>query len=321
MSAGDLITDKDLPTRLKLVNVLPVTIVLATTTLLLLSGAPRQSPSLEVVATNIRSLGWPTLVIGTAVSLIAGLALQPLELASIRLLEGYWRPQGLLGPAGRLGCWVHERRRSRLQWLVSYEGRGVEGPLASDAVTELQSYPDSMAVLPTALGNRLRAMEERAGAPYHLDAIHAWPRLYFVLPQDALDKVNAHRNELDVTVRLSIAGAITGLISASLLIRFGWWLVLPAAFLLAAAFAYRSSLAAATNYRVAVCAAFDVHRLRLHQTMRLQMPVDSDHEQAINAVLNGYWRRNGAYGVLRYATTDQDVGITVQRRRGSPPPA
>jgi hypothetical protein len=121
-------TDADLSPRLKFVNVLPSLLLMATVGGLLLSGAPDRAPDFGTMMDNAKDYGWTGAVVSTAGALVAGLLLQPLELASIRMLEGYWSPVGPLGAVGRLGAWIQHRRRSRLRWLRATVGR-IDGVL------------------------------------------------------------------------------------------------------------------------------------------------------------------------------------------------
>jgi len=311
MSLGDLgLSEADLSPRLKLVNLLPSALLIATVGALVLSGAPQHAPSLDALQRITEPLGWTTGVIAAVGAAVLGLMLQPLELASIRLLEGYWRANGPLAGLGKFGFWLQKRRRSQLEWVrqrLKYD----DAALASQADDVLRSsFPMELSLLPTTLGNRLRAMEERAGRPYGLNIIVTWPRLYFILPEDALRKVNEYRNQLDISSRLCITFGLAGVITAVLLLRFGWWLMLPTTFFALSWFAYRSAVEAASSYGVAVTAAIDVYRLKLLQALRTRMPQNSDEERTVNYALTEYWeRRGGTPPTVEYSLTDTDVGL------------
>lgn len=303
------ITDGDITPRLRFVNLLPSALLIATVGALLLGGAPLEEPSFRTMVGNARAYGWIGGTAATAGVLVVALLLQPLELASIRLLEGYWRTTGPLGPVGRIGRWLQERRRSRLLWVLG-RLQDHDSTLSQEAARELSLLPERGDVLPTTLGNRLRAAEERAGRPYGLDAIHTWPRLYYVLPQDAWRTVSDSRNQLDIAARLSITFGLISLISAGLLATHGWWLAVPAVFAILSWFAYRSAVEAATTYGVTFSAAIDVYRLQLLQIMRVEMPTDTEKEREINSKLTELWRRSGGLPpTVRYSTTDTDVGL------------
>ena len=118
MSISDIgISEADLPTRLKIVNLLPVTLVVAALGILLLAGAPAQQPDYNRFLENAHKVGWPVLVAASVTAVVVGILLQPLELASVRLLEGYWRTTGPLACLTSLGTWIQIRRRDRFAWI------------------------------------------------------------------------------------------------------------------------------------------------------------------------------------------------------------
>ncbi|MCX4433443.1 hypothetical protein [Streptomyces mirabilis] len=283
------VTDADLSPRLKFVNILPSALLLAVVISLILGGAPAHAPGLHRLLDNARSYGWTGAVVASVGALVAGLLLQPLELASIRLLEGYVSSTGLLGPLARMGTWVHASRRSRLTWQHNHLKH--EDPRAVTARFGLALMPHRAPVLPTALGNRLRAAEERAGRPYGLDSLLTWPRLYHVLPQDVLQTVARSRNELDTAARLSLSFALTSVMTTGLLLTHPWWLLLPAALAVLSWFAYRAAVHAATTYGDTVAAVVDVFRLKLLQEMHIAIPADTAGERALNKKLTALWSR------------------------------
>ncbi|MFF2363919.1 hypothetical protein ACFVU0_14585 [Streptomyces sp. NPDC058122] len=286
-------TDADLTPRLKFVNILPTVVFLMVTGALWLSGAPAHAPTLTVLIENAKHASWPAALGLTSAALVTGLLLQPLELASIRFLEGYWRTSGPLRGLGERGRWIQQRRKDRLVWLNEQLGRSAHKELVEHVPRELAAFPDKQQVLPTALGNRLRAAEEKAGAVYSLDATLTWPRLYFVLPPDVLRFVSQSRNELDTAVRLCLSFALTSLASAVLLLRHPVWLALPACLALLCALAYRTAVHAAQAYGVTFTSVIDVYRLRLLKEMSVRMPADSDEELGINDNLRLLWEREG----------------------------
>ncbi|MER5504810.1 hypothetical protein ABT052_05700 [Streptomyces sp. NPDC002766] len=282
--------ETDLSPRLKFVNILPSAVVIATVIALLLSGAPQQAPTAEMLSRNAQDLGWTGLTLGTVGSLVAGLLLQPLELASIRFLEGYWSARGPLARLGRMGVWLQQRRKSRLAWQARRLQDGA--PLREQAREDLTRMPDRRAVLPTMLGNRLRAAEERAGRPYRLDALRTWPRLYYVLSPETLQKLAEYRNQLDTMARFCIAFALAAPITAALLALHTWWLMVPLVFGVLSWLAYRSAVHAATTYGDAFSAAIDVYRLKLLTEMSVKAPENTDEERLLNQTLADLWERD-----------------------------
>ena len=69
------------------------------------------------------------------------------------------------------------------------------------AARRLRRYPPPAAILPTLLGNTLRAAEFRAGSRYGLDAVVLCPRLYPLLGDKVSATLNDLRDQLDLAAR------------------------------------------------------------------------------------------------------------------------
>jgi hypothetical protein len=306
MAAPDFLAP-ELSTRFKLVNALPAAVVILIIGCLVLGGAPQDPPDLETLKARVEHLSWVGAVIAVVVLGVSALLLEPLELSSIRLLEGYWSTQRPLAGLAKVGTWCQNRRHSRLLFMS-------EKLRLSSALHDLDSWPQHGALLPTELGNHMRAFEEQAGAAYDLNFIQLWPRLYYVLPESALVTINGQRNQLDVACRLCLSMGLAALVAAGLLISHGWWLLVPGVLSTCSWLAYRAAIRAADNYGITVSAAVDVYRVRLLQTMRLRMPEDIDEERAFNCELGLLWRGQDTAN-LEYAPADNDLAVLVQERR------
>jgi hypothetical protein len=136
-----------------------------------------------------------------------------------------------------------------------------------------------------ALGNRLRAMERRAGAGYGMDAVTSFPRLYLVLPPAATVALNDLRNQLDASVRFSAMSALTCLVTVGLLYQHGLWLLIPVGAALLCVASYRASLVAAGNYGELVAAAFNVYHLKILDETGVRRPPDSEHAREAHRAL------------------------------------
>ena len=295
------LSESDFPLRFRLVDVAPTALFVLVVGGLLLAGAPAHAPSADRALAQTRAVGWIGASVATIAVAVIALILQPLELATVRFLEGYWSGAGPLVRVARLQVWVQERRRDRYQWLVETQAVSELSPEASHRVLE---WPDS-GVLPTALGNRLRAYESTAGRAYGLDAIATWRRLYFVLPESALTIVNQHRNQMDTTCRFSVSLALSAIASFGLLLAHGVWLFFPTALALGSWAAYRAALAAATNYGMAFTAAIDVYHLELLRQLGVKAPQDTADERKTTAPLQLLWIGDKEASV-QYAGDDGD---------------
>jgi len=183
----------------------------------------------------------------------------------LRLLEGYW-PRGL----GWLRRSLTDARSRRFNSAQAKLGRletkrRKEGLTATDTfefarldrqLRRMPSAPDLL--MPTRLGNILRAGEAWPRDKYGLDAVVCWPRLWLILPQQARTDLAEARGALNRSVVVGIWGALL-----IVWIPLTWW-ALPVAVIVATA-AYQRSLGAAAVFADLVEAAFDDFRESLYR--------------------------------------------------------
>jgi hypothetical protein len=293
MSIADLIGfGRDVGTRFALVGLLPGALLALFVLALVWSGAPGDAPAVDRVLDHARDLdAWAGgLLFGALV--VAALVLQPLQLGLVRALEGYWP-----APVRALGRGRQERRRDALATAAAPRA---EMPAAAElaAMAEAESrlrrlFPSDPAwLLPTRLGNALRAAETRAGEPYGLDAVVAWPRLYPLLPDGVRALVDDQRDGLDLAARFCAVFAAAAAVSMALLAPHGWWLLVPAACLALARLSYRGAVAAAIAYGEGIRAAIDLHRFDLLTAMHLPLPATLEQERAVNEQLSLFLRQS-----------------------------
>lgn len=163
-----------------------------------------------------------------------------------------------------------------------------EAGLLSDHIE--RSYPKGQ-LLPTTLGNVLRAAEESAGAPCGLDAIAIWPRLYMILPERTAAMVDDQRNQLDIAARFCVIFGVATVVSAGLLYRHGWWLMVPVATFALAWMSYRGAITSARDYGLGIRTAIDLHRFDLLRALHLPLPKDREAEKQANAILSEFLRQ------------------------------
>jgi hypothetical protein len=273
---GLLDATKDLGVRFRLVGLLPTAALGLFIVALVWSGAPGQAPDPDRIATRLDDLaGWEG-VLAVLLLLVVSLILEPLQLSLVRLLEGYWgdaRVGRLLAAPGKA---LHRSRRARLDTKQQRRGTAPDERLGEReaAARRLRRYPPPTAMLPTLLGNTLRAAEFRAGSRYGLDAVVLWPRLYPLLSDRVTAILDDLRDQLDLAARFCAVFIVGTGVSAALLARHGWWLTVPAVTLVLAWLSYRGAVAAAIAYGEAIEAAFDLHRFDLLRALHLPLPSD-----------------------------------------------
>ena len=222
------------------------------------------------------------LVIGAAVTFllifafVAGGRINALT----RLWEGYW--PGALGRLTKL-----ELARWRRLDLTDDDAY----------TTRYYGFPAREAdVLPTRLGNTLRAAETYPGDRYGADAVFLWPRLYVILPADARTEIGNGRSSMDRMVLLASLAAAFPLVSlgTSWWAGTGWkdWLIGALVSLAVAVVAYRAAVAAAQVFGDLVRAAFDLYRRDLLKKLGFAPPRRPEDERELwTAVQQQLYRR------------------------------
>jgi hypothetical protein len=285
---------KALGPRAILVNALPAGLLTLLTVLLIGSGAPGD-PSLKELRATLEGLqSGPSLVLLVIVVLVVTLILQPLQIGVVQLLEGYWATtpdrrarSAVSRKAVAIGV---ELQRRRLSWLEASQDSDDELPPLELArlQDEVASYPEPPLLMPTRLGNVLKAGEQRAGGRYGLDADVAFPHVYPLLRPSHQTAWDDLTNQLDSAAHLVLTFVLATLVSAVLLLPHGWdgwWLVLPVVFAGLAWLSYRSAIAAAHYQTKLLAAAFDLHRFELLRAMRMRLPNDPHEEFELNQQL------------------------------------
>ncbi len=300
--------------RFNLLGILPVGLLVLFVMALYQSGAYAGPPDLAAVARGATAMDAADSVIVGAAVLALALVLQPLQLSLVRLLEGYWGD----GAAGRAlasaGVARHRRKRQALQQAAEAAGDPSpdERTRMADAAWRLRRfYPARDRVLPTMLGNVLRAAEDQGGRAYGMDAVVMWPRLYPLLPERITAMLADRRDQLDLSARFCAVFLAAALIAGGALATRGWWLLVPAVCLVLAWLAYRAAIAAALAYGEGIQSAFDLHRFDLLAAMHLALPPDRETERRVNRELSDFLRQ-GVPVNLQYvhAATNPKKGQT-----------
>jgi hypothetical protein len=277
---------RDIGARFALVGLLPAGVLALFVLALLSSGAPGDAPDLDRVLDHARDLdAWAGGLLFLAL-LVAALVAQPLQLGLVRWLEGYWPAR--LAARGRAR---YERRVAALEAATAPRRApptAAEIDEMSRAASELRLLPPREHVMPTRLGDALRAAELRAGEPYGLDAVVAWPRLYPLLSEPVRGLVDGQRDALDLNARFCAGFAAAAVIAAALLAAHGWWLLVAVGCLVLAWLAYRSAVAAAIAYGEAIRTAVDLHRFSLLEALHLPLPATPEDERALNGKVSRF---------------------------------
>ncbi|HEU4656358.1 MAG TPA: hypothetical protein VFR97_02480 [Capillimicrobium sp.] len=278
--------------------------------------------------------GTQILILG-GVALLVGLLLWGVHYPLIRVLEGYWlvapnlpeRDGPLPDPEGRwvrnralaalrraaggpsrlvrrarlaVGEWKRERWVRTRQHLVAVRAQPERSAERTQAASDLTMRfpPEDRLVLPTELGNVVRAFENHPRERYGLDGIPIWPSVVTMLSE-------SERAELDETttdVGFWLNSLVVVVVGGALLFAERLWhppgtteataaieVAIVAAVTALAVWMYRQLIAAAIRWGEPVRAAFDVHRLELYDTYGMRRPrtpeEDVDAGRALNRML------------------------------------
>ncbi len=218
----------------------------------------------------------------------SGFVAQQFEFTVLRLMEGYW-PSWCHLLAKRLLRRQKGRLRAVDKQLQDFNRQG----LASLTLEERQVYiqkdlqllefPETGRLLPTRLGNILRAAEDRCAVKYGLDAIICWPRLWLLLPDSAKTELSATRNALNMTALLWI-WSLLFLLWAPI---FKVWWPLPLG-VVSMWLAHRWMIQAAQVYGALLESAFDLYRFQLYKALHWPFPKTPAEEQTLGQKLTDY---------------------------------
>lgn len=290
---GSLLADgKGLGLRFTLVGLLPSALFVLFLAGLWASGAPTGQPDVGTASSRVGDLNLSESGLAAFLILVASLVIQPLQRPLVQLLEGYWGPwTSRLAMWSGIGAWMRSAQHGRREELVEAVRSAPMGRPDPVAFGQLQRrFPRTGRILPSSLGNILRAMEDSAGQRYGLDTVSAWPRLFGSLPDALRSALDDQRNQLDLAARFCAVFFLMGLASVPALIWHPSWF-LPVSIVVSAALsriAYRSAVAAALAYSQTIEAAFDLHRFELLRALHLPLPSCLADERRENTILSAF---------------------------------
>lgn len=230
-----------------------------------------------------------TLSLGCVVA--SGFVVQRFDSDALRILEGYWYPglQKLLYP---LMQWQSYRRQRLLQRLKVLNPKLMNQSATPFEKAEFVKCDRSLRrlptqdrdLLPTLLGNTLRASERHPQIRYGLDAVVCWPRLWLLLPASVKQELQGAHVELTHAIRLCVWSLLLTIWSI-------WVIWVAPIGILAFLIAYKWAVEAAEVYADLLEATFDLYRYTLYEALRWQLPNDSNEEIRVGKQLSDYlWR-------------------------------
>jgi hypothetical protein len=225
--------------RFNVVSFLPNAALLGLVLVLVASGAPSEAPNLADLKEALKGWSPLAVTGALLGVVVLSLLLHPFQLALVRLLEGYWASSAPGRPLAAIGIELHRRRYERLRsaysrafdesnsvpdepptaewtpdagvaedpnrllmlarWREARHGAARADIVVHDALDRMNDYPARDRLLPTRLGNALRAGEDEAGDRYGLATNTMFPRLYPILSDRFGRLMDDARDQLDMT--------------------------------------------------------------------------------------------------------------------------
>jgi hypothetical protein len=326
----------------------------------------------EALPEGLRDDGATQILIVGGIALLIGLVLWGVHYPLIRVLEGYWliaprlpnrapaqgKPHSfwhrrrllrvlrriLRAPfvlAGRLrrafGEWKRARWvRTRAQ-LIAVKSEPTRSPERTRAAGELTARfpPEDRLVLPTELGNVIRAFENHPRERYGLDGIPIWPTIVALLN----DSERAELEDVTTDVAFWLNGLVVVVVGGMLLFAERLWhppggtlktvaveVAVAAAVGAMTVWMYRQLIAASARWGEPVRAAFGVHRFELYDRLGVRRPHtekdDLEAGRAVNRLLAFAeplpleWRVNATAGTAPASAHNQnELARRRQRKR------
>jgi hypothetical protein len=273
----------------------PTLLAVGAVAFLIAADAPSRSLTWNHTIDAAESIGVTGAVIVTTVSIALAISLQPLQFRLVQLLEGYWPTWAPLWVA-RMGVWAQGRRRDRIADRISAasKSKSVAALIAINeriqvAETQVRErFPDPNRLLPTALGNALRAAEDRVGQRYGLQSVIIWPRLFRLLPAEVRAALDDEVTQLDVSARLSVTWSLAGVVSAAILLREPsalvtnpLWAALVVGVWVLARLSYLSAVESAIAHGSDIEVAIDLYRSLVVDAMRLPPTLKMSEERRV----------------------------------------
>jgi hypothetical protein len=210
-----------------------------------------------------------------------------LQLPVLRVLEGYWpRPLHWLQIAMARRKRKHvDKLEERWQALAQIPSEKRTPWQQAEFVrldARLATFPlDPRRMMPTRLGNIMRAAEDHAYVRYGLSADVCWPRLWLALPPETQETLSHARQKLDTAVHLFIWGLLFVVWAV-----WAWWVIVVA--LITVVVAYVSTLQAAAVYGELLRSVFDLYRFDLYEQLKWPLPETVGSEIAAGKRLTEY---------------------------------
>lgn len=195
-----------------------------------------------------------------------------------------------------------ERVRTRLEMLDTELRRSW-----SSAWRAASSYPADEYLQPTAIGNRLEALDDYGLTRYRCETGRIWKRLWGILPEktkreviDAQMEVHQFLNLSFLALLLCLGIGVTRAVEVWRSASIDWRAVVYfLAGLIAWRAFYRAAIYSCGHLTETIVASVDLHRLRLVQAMGYAVPATVEEERILFQQLRVFWAQGSGLDVGR----------------------
>jgi hypothetical protein len=224
--------------------------------------------------------------------------LQPFTRLIIRSYEGYW-------PAG-LRSWFTARGENKTWQGKSKQRTQAEETEDWSKYNDLQAqlfygYPSRPArLMPTRLGNVLRAAEDYSKSAYGMDSVFWWPRLWPLLPEAVKKEIDGALMPVVALLNFSLLMVLAALVGSFYLGYGGFWwrsLLIFLGGLCLSLVSYHAAVSQAQDYGERIRSAIDLYRFDLLKSLRQAMPENLGAEIKLWEQLM-LWLYNGDRGAV-----------------------
>lgn len=186
-------------------------------------------------------------------------------------------------------------------------------------------YPplDSM-ILPTRLGNILRAAEVYSQDRYHADSVMLWPRMVWAIDREYMNQVDAANDQCSFLLNSSLLSAIFAImafvVSGYQVLFFPsssnsiLYVLLGLAALGIAWFFYTASLMNVTKYGNLIRSSYDLFRFNLLEKLHLKLPPNNQEEKELWYKLSEFITIGELYGEQYFAYDHADEEADEEAR-------
>ncbi|MGH3010873.1 MAG: hypothetical protein ACRDMY_03365 [Gaiellaceae bacterium] len=227
-------------------------------------------------------------------AVVVGLALSALSYSVARLFEGYPLERRSRWPVVRSiyrGAIALQRRRYDPLVSTRDDKRKPDKDRQRAAWVLDRYFPHSHErLLPTRLGNAIRAFEQHSNVRWGLDSVTIWPRIEALLSAEEREILVDSKVNFNLFLNAAVGALAVG---ACLVVDQAlnapqpalFWLLYAIPFALAYIL-YRSAVDPATEWGDAVRSSIDLHRLELYEKLGVRAPTSFSDERQLALRVN-----------------------------------